>query len=56
MMELSRQMHIKEHGTLKGFGETAKFYRADWRGHFPGGYKAAFESEIMKELRAIFGM
>lgn len=58
MLELARRIHIKEHGTLEGFGKIAKFYRANWmpNSKITGGYKAAWDSKIMCELREIIGM
>lgn len=59
MLEMSRRVYLKEHGTLKGFGSVAKHYRDDWR-HLnyksTGGYKNAWNSELMKLVRDYVGM
>lgn len=59
MMEVSRRLYIKEHGNLKGFGKIAKFYNDDWRHKdfkATGGYKKAWNSDVMKLLRETLGM
>lgn len=60
LMEVSRRAHLNVHGDLKGFGNTSKFYDRNWRmkchpGEV-GGYRAAWESEALKDLRASVGM
>lgn len=60
LMELARRMHLQEHGTLRGFGKTASFYRDSWKpaegiNKF-GGYKGAWENEIIREMRKSCGM
>lgn len=58
MCELARRVTLNTHGTLKGFGKSAKFYRDEWRPNLQkfGGYKGAWESEFMVELRKSVGM
>lgn len=58
MVEMVRRMYLKEHGTLKGFGKTASFYRGNWRPNVNGfgGYKASWESKVMQDLRKSVGM
>lgn len=55
LMEMSRRLYLTDHETLKGFGKISKHYRDDWR-HLnyktTGGYKKAWDSEIMRQLRA----
>lgn len=58
MMEISRRIYLDQHGTLKGWGKTARFYNSDW---YPkveqfGGYKAAWNSKVMLDLRKSVGM
>lgn len=59
MLELCRRLYLTDHEDLKGFGKIAKFYDDDWR-HLnyktTGGYKKAWESDLMKQLRASLGM
>lgn len=59
MLELSRRIHIERYGSCKGFGETAKFYRDEWR-HLDytktGGYKTAWNSNIMVAIRKSVNM
>lgn len=59
MTEFSRRVYLKENGTLKGFGRSAKYYRDDWR-HLnyaeTGGYKSAWNSDVMVRLREMYGM
>ena len=60
LLEVARRVHLSQNGDLKGFGETAKFYDRNWRmkchpGEV-GGYRAAWESEALKALRASVGM
>ena len=58
-LELCRRLYLKDHGTLKGFGRIAAHYRDDWR-HTDytttGGYKKAWNLDIMVQLREILGM
>ena len=59
LLEVSRRLYLKEHGNLKGFGKIAKFYNDDWRHtdyKVTGGYKAAWNNEIMVRLRESVGM
>lgn len=59
LLELSRRLYLKEHGNLKGFGKIAKFYNDDWRHKdykTTGGYKKAWNSDLMVQLRATLGM
>ena len=59
MLECSRRIYLNYYGTLKGFGKTARFYGDNWRHSdykSTGGYKAAWNSEIMQELRKSVGM
>lgn len=58
MLEVSRRLYLQDHGTTKGFGRIAKFYRAGWMpdNKVTGGYKNAWNSKIMKELRELTGM
>lgn len=60
MMEVMRRVYLNCHGDLKGFGNIAKFYDRNWRMKFHpgevGGYRAAWESEALKALRASVGM
>lgn len=59
MMEVARRLYIKEHGNLKGFGKIEKFYNDDWRHKdytVTGGYKKAWNSDIMRLLRESLGM
>lgn len=59
LLEMSRRLYLKEHGNLKGFGAIAKFYNDDWRHRdykATGGYKKAWESDLMKQLRGSLGM
>ncbi len=59
MLELARRIHKNYYGNLKGFGKTARFYSDDWR-HLDykstGGYKASWNSEIIRQLRDSVGM
>ena len=57
-MELSRRMYLQRYGGLKGWGEDAKFYDRNWKPDINklGGYKSAWESEIIRELRKSCGM
>ena len=59
MTELSRRIYLENHGTLKGFGKVSKFYNDNWR-HIDysktGGYKKAWNNDIMVQLRQSFGM
>lgn len=59
LLEMSRRIYLQQHGSLKGFGEVAKFYRDSWRHKdykSTGGYKKAWNSEIMVALRKSVGM
>lgn len=59
LMEFARRIYMQEHGTLKGFGKIAKHYSDSWRHEnyaVTGGYKAAWNSEIMVQLRKSVGM
>ena len=58
-IELCRRLYMNEHGNLKGFGKVARHYSDSWRHKdyaTTGGYKAAWESEIMVMLRKSVGM
>lgn len=60
LMELARRIYLEKHGTLRGFGKTASFYRDSWKpgegiNRF-GGYKGAWENEIIREIRKSCGM
>ena len=59
LLEMSRRVYLKEHGTLKGFGKIAKHYNDDWR-HInyatTGGYKKSWNSELMVLVREYVGM
>lgn len=59
LLEVARRVYLGQHGTLKGFGKVAKFYRDEWR-HLDytatGGYKAAWNCEAMAALRKSVGM
>ena len=60
LMELARRIYLEKHGTLRGFGKTASFYRDSWKpgegiNRF-GGYKGAWENEIIREMRKSCGM
>ena len=55
MLEVARRVHLSQHGSLKGFGETAKFYRRDWKVNGCS-YKEAMEFEALKELMKSVGM
>ena len=60
-LELSRRIYFDNHKTYKGFGKIAKFYGENW---YPvlkeiqnfGGYKACWNSEIIRQLRDSVGM
>ena len=58
MLEMVRRIHLQHNGTLEGFGGIAKFYRADWKPNINrfGGYKSAWNSKLMRDLRATVGM
>lgn len=59
LLEMSRRLYMQEHGTLKGFGKVAKHYSDSWRHanySITGGYKAAWNSEIMVALRKAVDM
>lgn len=58
MLELMRRVYLDQHKTLKGFGKTAKFYDRNWKPKVNevGGYKAAWESDLLKTLRTVNGM
>lgn len=59
MRELSRRLYLQQHGTLKGFGKIDKFYDDSWRHkdyRVTGGYKAAWNLDIMVDLRKSVGM
>lgn len=59
LLELCRRMYLKEHGTLKGFGKVAKYYRDEWRHkdyRITGGYKKAWNHDYMVTLRKACGM
>ena len=59
MMELSRRIYLNQNGSLKGFGKIAEFYNDNWRHKdykSTGGYKNAWNSEIMVQLRKSVGM
>ncbi len=59
MLELCRRLYLTDHENLKGFGKTAKFYSDDWRHKnykVTGGYKKAWDSELMRKLRETVGM
>lgn len=59
LLELSRRLYLAEHGNLKGFGKVARFYNDDWRHtdyKVTGGYKAAWNSDIMMKLRRSLDM
>ncbi len=59
LIEMSRRLYLEEHGDLKGFGRVMKFYNDDWRHKdfkSTGGYKAGWNCEIMRQLRASLGM
>lgn len=59
LLEMSRRLYMQEHGNLKGFGKVARHYSDSWR-HAnyatTGGYRAAWDSEIMTTLRRSVGM
>ena len=58
MMELCRRMYLQRHGSLKGWGKDAKFYNRNWMPDVNkfGGYKATWESKVMRDLRNSVGM
>ena len=59
LLEVSRRAYLKQYGSLKGWGKIAKHYRDDWRHKdytATGGYKNAWNSEIMTLLRESVGM
>lgn len=59
MMEIARQIYIQQHGTAKGCGKILSFYSArSWRPNVAafGGYKAAWNSTVLKDLRQSVGM
>lgn len=58
MLEIARRIYLQEHGTLKGFGKIASYYRSNWKPDAKklGGYKAIWENEFMLLLRNNFGM
>lgn len=58
-IELNRRIYLKQHGTLKGFGAIERHYNDDWRHKdykSTGGYKASWNSELVKQLRESVGM
>lgn len=57
-MEMSRRIHLEYHGSLQGFGKVASFYRRSWRPDVKqvGGYKAAWNSDIVVQIRNTVGM
>lgn len=57
-LELARKIQVDQKKSLKGFGKTARFYDDNWRPkvHELGGYKGAWNSEIIQDLRKSVGM
>lgn len=57
-LELARRNYLEYYGSLKGFGNVAKFYRNEWKPDITkiGGYKASWEYPVVKELRKHFNM
>ena len=51
--EIARRSYEQNNGTLKGFGKVAKFYDRNWRPNVEsfGGYKGAWNSEVVKNIR-----
>ena len=59
IMELARRIYFDTYGTYKGFGKRAKHYRDDYRQKdhiLTGGYKKAWNHELIIELRKKYGM
>ena len=61
LLEVSRRLHFEQHKTYEGFGKTAKFYGENWRPVYEeiqklGGYKAAWNNDVVKQLRNSVGM
>lgn len=59
--ELARRIYFDQHKTYEGFGGIAKFYGENWRPLYEeiqklGGYKAAWDSDVVKDLRNSVGM
>lgn len=63
-MEMARRIHLQQHGNLKGFGKTAKFYGDQWRPKFKtdldkygvNSYQEIFDNETIKALMKSVGM
>lgn len=57
-IEMARRIYLNQNGTLKGFGKVERFYDRNWRPDIRphGGYKAVWNSELLKDIRQSVGM
>lgn len=63
LMEISRQIQLKQTGTLRGWGKIARFYGDSWLPNFDtmrelgiNSYKELWECDAMVALRKSVGM
>lgn len=61
MLELSRRIYFDNHKTYEGFGKISCFYNGDWHPKYVeiqkfGGYKACWDSDVIRKLRNLVGM
>lgn len=62
-LELSRRVYLEHHGTLKGFGKAARYYRRNWhpiwytaKVYGITSYADAWNSSTMAAIRQTVGM
>ena len=63
LRELSRRIHLEQHGSLKGWGKIARFYGDQWRPNWEEAgrwgfksYSDMWNSKVMTDMRESVGM